>query len=379
MECEYTCFQLAPPRYSLICNHIGTSKHEHNSRNYSITDSYILTSSSIAHSTDTFYGIICSGLTDKTRLSFISSNSSFSECVRIHLLPKNYYFLHNSECTPDSQKCWKSTSFNNDTKPVQPSSTTAEYDFSFCEWDHCSSNGNGGGICCSMSGNTISLSNCAFNSCSASDLGGAVYLDEISEGSIKNCVFSFCSSTTRAGCIYSQGSNTALYSQCSFIHGTTGDDGGASFLWCVSSYQEFPITTDCRILFCQCTHDYESDPDGGGLVYSSLSTITGVRNTLFVSNRANKDGGALYFPVWKDISFYPVTFCFFHNNYAPYGNDALIHFTDAEDLQYERVFLHSFTTCTKDSLAMNNSAPEIIPNPDNWLPHGIIYKGFYID
>ena len=103
-------------------------------------------------------------------------------------------------------------------------------------------------------------------------------------------------------------------------------------------------------------------------MYTIDSKVTGACNTLFVSNKCNKDGGAYFFPIWKDIAFYPVAFCFFHDNYAPYGCDALIHFTYEEYLQYERVFLHSFTTCTTNSLAMNNTTPMNIANPNNWLP-----------
>ena len=42
----------------------------------------IMNSVSVSRSEDTFYGVLCSGLTEKTKGSFMCTNSTFSECVR---------------------------------------------------------------------------------------------------------------------------------------------------------------------------------------------------------------------------------------------------------------------------------------------------------
>ena len=103
-------------------------------------------------------------------------------------------------------------------------------------------------------------------------------------------------------------------------------------------------------------------------MYTADSKVTGASNCLFLSNKSNKDGGGIFFHVWKDISFCPIAFCFFHNNYSPKGSDALIEFTYNGNHQYERMFLNSFTTCTQNSLAESNNNPTPISNPIRWLP-----------
>ena len=55
---------------------------------------------SIAHSIHAFYGNICSGLSEETKLSFISSNSSFNECVRKHIISP--HLLSNGNDNDDS-------------------------------------------------------------------------------------------------------------------------------------------------------------------------------------------------------------------------------------------------------------------------------------
>ena len=110
-----------------------------------LQDLSLFSYSSITHSTDTFYGIICSGLTDKTRLSFTSSNSSFTECVKINNKMSSFHKYNNDhipECTID------------DEAPTAPECTISgrnslshnhKYHFKFCTFSNLNAASNNGG------------------------------------------------------------------------------------------------------------------------------------------------------------------------------------------------------------------------------------------
>ena len=156
-----------------------------------------------------FYGILCSGLTEKTRLSFTSSNSSFSECVRNHNL-KLSYNKQIAECiTTHKEHC-----VNTQQNPLKEGVS------------HC-------------------IISCTFNSISSPvPRGGVLYLHHTSQSSttsltVDRCIFDTCNTTATATEVYGGG---AIYVDCGsfylsssiFIQCSSKSYGGAidAYLHC---------------------------------------------------------------------------------------------------------------------------------------------------
>ena len=120
-----------------------------------------------------------------------------------------------------------------------------------------------------------------------------------------------------------------------------------------------------------------NDGDGGALMFYDNTPTLGVTDSLFLSNHASTDGGAIFFDTLTVITLHRIVFCFFHNNSAPKGCDALLEFRYPGNHQYDKVFLQSFTTCTLKSLAESNASPTTIDNSENWLP--LTNTNIYLD
>ena len=114
--------------------------------------------------TEYFYGIICSGLTDKTKLSFSSSNSSFSNCVRKSKLIPPSKLLSNKDLT---------------TQQISTREGLHETSsFISCSFV-CESSFAGGTIYITGSSCSLFVSLCTFDHCSSSSEGGAIAVNAI--------------------------------------------------------------------------------------------------------------------------------------------------------------------------------------------------------
>ena len=123
--------------------------------------------------------ILCSGLRHTTQVSFDSSNSSFTECVKNHHL----VFLSNSgnqndpECIIDGHKA-SSPSCN--TSSHNTLNTGSTYEFSCCIWNSCSASGDSGGaLKCTGANTQVYIESCSFISCYAKEKGGAIHTSSI--------------------------------------------------------------------------------------------------------------------------------------------------------------------------------------------------------
>ena len=319
----------------------------------------MFSSSGIKHSF--FFTILCSGLTEKTKLSFTSSNSSFSDCVR------------KDACLLSSLSSFN-TDYVGSFSTRLPLSTTAN--FTSCRFT-CEGPA-GGAIYFYDTSASLSVSQCTFEKCnSTADHGGAIYGIRCGSISISSSLFFKCFAllySSGGGLFVNQASQVPEIVESSFISCAGGHDAGGLYIYLTTGAatgSNRPVS-ECR--FSSCTahgireNPYQNDGDGGALSYWDNTHTLGVSDTLLLSNRATTDGGALFFQMNTDVRQHRIIFCFFHNNYAPLGCDALIHFTDPDDHQYNKVVLQSFTTCTASSLAENNNDPNIIDNPQDWLP-----------
>ena len=139
----------------------------------------------------------------------------------------------------------------------------------------------------------------------------------------------------------------------------------------VASGVDHPVR-ECRFISCVAigkqTGSQTNEADGGGLVFWENDYTLGISNSLFAKCESKKRAGGS-FVVVKSSSFSNVIrFCFYCENIAPQGRNALIHFNSSSTTLWSIVFLHSFTSDTtlSKSLAQSHSNPTEVTS--NWLP-----------
>ena len=316
------------------------------------------------------YCILCSGLTEKTQFSFTASNSSFTKCVRNHRIPKQYSFLYNSEYVPDNRKCWKGAFFTNDNKTTLPSTTKGDYDFCFCEWNHCTTTNNGAGICCSVPGSSLSVTDSIFSFCYASEDGGGAYISSASKIFFEQCSFLSGSALSSGGENGGAGicgksiTNDVWISSCLFFSGRVNDDGaGILFASCVS--QHSLICASCRYI-CGRTLSTTSSA-GGGFRFTRPSPIPSISDCLFAFNEGHQRAGACDLDVSKNECTDLIRFCFFYSNTAPKASDVCL--PCADGVPTTNPFAHSFTLGSSEpSVGWTRDYSSITPYDSDWLP-----------
>ena len=142
------------------------------------------------------YQQICAGVSRKTKVSFISSNSSFTECVRKH---SSSQIFNSQSCTISP---YTNCTFAQTSRPTISSSAT----FTSCTFTSLSSNpGNGGAISFqNQASGTLTVISCNFYSCkctatgSIEDGGGAIFAHTVSKVEVSSSLFvsSACYSTS---------------------------------------------------------------------------------------------------------------------------------------------------------------------------------------
>ena len=341
---------------------------------FTLTDTCTLTSSSVTHSTDTFYGILCSGLTAKTSLSFISSNSSFVECVRKQSTLTHHSFV-NSECVPDNMECWSGATFVTANKTTFPFSTKGDYDFSFCVWDGCSTTSSGGGICCSVTGSTLSVADSIFCLCSGSVDGGGAYISGASSISFERCSFLYCSALSTGvenggGGICGKGITNDVWISSSFFFSGNVNDDGAGILLASCKSQQSLFCCSCRYV-CGRTLQTSSS-GGGGFRFTRHSPTPSISNCLLAFNEGLTRAGGCDIDVTKTDCANLIRFCFFYTNTAPHGSDLCLYCGDGDP--GTNPFVHSFTLGSqRASVSYTLTFSSFYDYNTDWLPQGSIY------
>ena len=310
-----------------------------------------------------FYGILCPGLTSKTKLSFTSLNSSFTECVR-----SNYIFsLHapsiNFHDITDTLELWKDEYFSdNDHKPVL-SSTVGDHSFTSCTFVDLSSEHNGGAICYTY-GSSLFIDQCTFTRCKTTESythscgGGAVYTIS-GTLSVISTSFLCCTTSSFGGGIFSYSSCSSSDIKFSIFIDCNGQYGGGVNTYCGPTSS----ITSSRFLMCTGT------ASAGGFYHDSNSGATSisVSDSLFAHNCAafqpdelpNRGGGG--FETYRSQPFpFHYAFLFFHGNIAKnnVGHDITSHAYPLPD----NTLVYSFTTTAENSFS--NSGHE----EKDWLP-----------
>ena len=301
--------------------------------------------------TRTIYGILCSGLTDKAKLSFTSSNSSFTECVRDH----NPHYLTsspNAYDVTDNLHLWEREVFSdNNNKPISSLSIEGDYSFTSCTFTGLTSDDIGGGaIYFTLTGH-LTLISCIFEQCNARVCnqeflgGGAVYVESGSLVAISN-TFTECSSGSFSGGLLAQTTCiSSTVSLCAFISCTAQFGGG------LMTYRGPPssILSTC---FITCIGSFA----GGGLYHDSEKKKSSIfiSDSLFINNSAddidssNSDIGGGGFKDYRTEDYASkYSFSFFSRNVAKKGVGHDI--TSNANSVPESSVAHCFTTTAENS------------------------------
>ena len=345
-----------------------------------------------------FSGFYCSKLTDKTAHSFISSNSSFTDCVRkqnasLTKRPNDLHTTFSSDCVDNSiSKCFTFEQFPGNQNPLSSTPTrgidlTADafksftlFQFYSCIWRNCEAQ-YGGGIYL-KSGSSISLSviKGEFYSCKANpSLGGGIYLEGIGQVDIKDSLFHQCSAVSSVD--YGGGGiemwkiqNPPNIKTVWFIFCESGNDAGGLGIWSSPFYQETCVK-ECHFIECKLHHPTSSG--GGGMIVWYSSAAVGCSECLFSKcNSAFLGGGFAYYITSSQalVESPLISFCFCNENTAKEncGNDAFfVEWTPHDP------FLLSFSMSSSWTIAFLSSFSTIsntgtYKNRDIWLPQGTL-------
>ena len=108
--------------------------------------------------------------------------------------------------------------------------------------------------------------------------------------------------------------------------------------------------------------------DGSGLMYWANDYTFGVTNSLFSKCHSDLRAGALFFAINKNPFNHIVRFCFFSENTAQKGRNALVHFNGSSTTHWSQVFFHSFTSDTSLTNSLVQTFDAADPVTVNWLP-----------
>ena len=305
------------------------------------------------HSTDTFYGIICAGLTHKTELSFSSSNSSFNECERKH--NPVYHFVSNN-----LNRC-RDEEFASDT-PCQYFGQGLTYSsgihlFKYVEFTSCSASiDHGGAIKCT--GSTLEVLSSSFSSCTANgNNGGALYASSLSLFSVKNSVFDSCGGNYQVdsgGAIAFNAVTSPTIRESHFYKCKSNENSGAiDMRSSCNNQKELPLQSSC---FIQCECFNGQWPSGGALEASGNEC--GYFSSVLFSYCKAIHGGALYL----DPPFYTHSICFsFCTGNVANSNQVMDAYIRNNNNQIN-VFFHSFSTTST-----NRVYDSVSGENNNWL------------
>ena len=310
-----------------------------------------------------------SGLTHETQFSFTSSNSSFIECLRKHIiniLSQNCNFVLSRG---------KDNNDRNTISRRQELTSQSEHSFRSTDFDKCESTGSnsGGAIYCTSG--SLTIEDCTFKTCkSPSGSGGAVYASGVSSFTIEKSLLTDCNATYGygGGVLFTSESCSPLLSDTFLIacHASENadlssqsvdDGGGASIESLMTSETLSFIFQSCRFLSCNC-YDW-----GGGAYVYSPSALTGCKESLF-SICTSREGEGLGVAVRNSNAGFFVRFCFF-SSASPSSIVPDISLNRNDENFSDSSVLHSLSTKSPDISVKTMVGWKFLKHP-YWLPQG---------
>ena len=291
---------------------------------------------------------------------FSSSNSSFSECVRNNIsLFACSFILSNQDYT---ENC-------NSQKDILQTTT-----FTSCSFN-CESSSGGGAICFHGTSSTLTVLDSTFNKCnSTSGHGGAIYAYSCGRITVHKSTFIKCvvlSLYSGGGILTDGASLSSEISRSNFISCSGGQDGGGmDIVRCTGdSEREYLPVKECKLISC-IANGYNggsnNDADGGGLIFWDNACTLGISNSIFTKCESKKRGGGSFVVINKPSFSNVIRFCFYCENTAPGGRNALIHFNGSNWTPWNIVFFHSFRFDSSLSNSLAQNRPEATAVSDNW-------------
>ena len=291
------------------------------------------------------------------------------------LSSSQYYATSNNECTNTEVK---DKSFNQQ----KCSDNSTRHSFIHCSWDNNGRSSSGGAIHlrCTYSQPSITLTvdRCIFFHCHETGNigGGRVYAEYIGTTMIRNSFFYDCQCGTGAdgpdgaGALLNYIHTFPLIQCCIFLFCTSGDDGGGCGIWNSQSPVSYAVDS-CTFLKCKGVH--QKSTDGGGIIFNQNIDMISCTNCLFHACTTPHYGGAISAVYPSGTTIKPISFCYFHQNTAEYGNDIFLYcFPDPS-----QTVLHCLSTSASDrvcSVLNENdiSNPDKFKSDSDWLPLGTL-------
>ena len=309
-------------------------------------------------------------LTYQTDLSFTSSNSSFSDCLRYHSSSHIYSSHINSiDCDPDCEgRDLASQQFFLDDSPT--------HTFTSCAWTGCSAVLGGAISFQEQTSSSLFVSRCIFYSCKSTSPewetgGGAIHCNNVNFVSIISSSFLSCTCEGGGGggINFCNIQNQPSLSECDIIScSASADGGGISIFYSYANVDQL-ICNNCRFLSCCISNNLESEYifSGGGIILWQNHNILICSDILFTSNTGTCGGGyATSQSTVLQTCF--LCFCFFNRNTGSCGTDAYF------DPLPSDAFQHCFSTSDSHRIGYYSSGYQ--KTDENWLLQKTINEMF---
>ena len=294
-------------------------------------------------------------------LSFTSSNSSFTECVRKISLLQNITANDNPSCTGTivNDRCI----YTGQTLPLSQNSIYSFTNTDFNECKHHGSDSYGGAIDCKAG--DLTIKQCSFTQCYAEYRAGAVSFRSNGKCIQEDNIYSSCSSDYWSGAFDSWEENknpSHEQKRCKYIDSSAKNYYGHT---CMEYATTIMIDSNIYI------HGSSSgDGQAGTVVNHHVQTKATYSNCLFVNGDAYYSGGLSFLgATTSHTAVFTVKFCFFRNNYNNHTSNTpyeiyFNQYTSANVCKDD--IIHSFTATPNSRVFASTKNPQ----SQNWLPQG---------
>ena len=312
---------------------------------------------------NTPYSTFDYGVRQTTGVSFTSSKSSFTGCVRKQQ-PSSFSFSSFSKNTDCNTSSYEECIFTG--THITPTVSTTFKDCSFTNMH--GTNDKGGAISCQESSLVIIISSCIFDGCSSVNCGGAVYVSgESNTLEVINSLFHSCITTNTddsypggGGICMEKSSSSLTILSSTFISckAQVSPRGGGAFF---ASRIKEAFTFSSRFVSCSTLNA------GGAMFLWNLESKFSVCDSILKENSAGWGGGAIREHSNAQSDRVHLKFLFFTQNSAEadLGNDLLF-----RPEIFHSPCLHCLSA-RGNGIVIEDSSGIIqsIDGSNNWLPH----------
>ena len=221
------------------------------------------------------------------------------------------------------------------------------------------------------------MSDSLFRHCTSHGAGGAIYCFNCETVRIHSCTFRECvcpdPDTSAGGAFIYQASLLPETTANTFISCSGGQDCGGLYLYETKGGtrgENLPVK-ECRFIGCiaygKSPQSTKNEADAGGLRFWMNDYTLGISESLFSKCESKERAGGSFLAV-NSIYFHNIIrFCFYSQNTAPHGNNALVHFNGSSTNLWSIVFFHSFTSDNSITNSLVQNFSDATPVTSNWF------------